>query len=309
MYNLEIREKICRAFKVGNFNTKIVTTALNILGFSNHYIGMVESREKSYRYVKRRYGNLIDSFDPFAAMIGNGDSVQVNNIWICWWQGEENAPLLVKRCIDSIRKRCGKSWNVTIITRENYLDYVTFPQYVEMKWNSGIISDTHMSDLLRLELLVKYGGIWLDATAFLTGKIPDFIVEKNLFLLKVMSKENFRVEYNNWFIFSRQHDPLLRTTQYLLYKYWEKENKVREYFLWHLMLTLVIEKHPEYVEDIYFIPDEIEHVLSNNWFKQYDHKYWNIVTSLTFVHKLTTKDKEPNEIAGTYYEKILKGEL
>ena len=31
-----------------------------------------------------------------------------NKIWICWWQGIDNAPEIVKACVDSIRSNDGK---------------------------------------------------------------------------------------------------------------------------------------------------------------------------------------------------------
>jgi len=75
------------------------------------------------------------------------------------------------------------------------------------------------------------------------------------------------------------------------------------------MLTLVIEKHPEYVADVYYVPDEMEHILGRIWFEQYDDEYWQMLTSWTRVHKLSTKYKEPDDIFGTYFEKILNGKL
>lgn len=41
-----------------------------------------------------------------------------------------------------------------------------FPKYIEEKWKRGVITHTHMTDLLRLELLIRYGGTWIDATVF-----------------------------------------------------------------------------------------------------------------------------------------------
>ncbi len=36
-------------------------------------------------------------------------------IWICWWQGIDQAPSIVKKCVDSIRKHAGNH-KVIIIT-------------------------------------------------------------------------------------------------------------------------------------------------------------------------------------------------
>lgn len=60
-------------------------------------------------------------------------------IWWCWLQGLESAPPIVKAC------------------------------YILDKWKAGIISNTHFSDILCLELLTSRGGIWVDATVFVTG--------------------------------------------------------------------------------------------------------------------------------------------
>ena len=40
------------------------------------------------------------------------------------------------------------------MTNENIGDYVTFPEFIFSKWKQGIITHTHMTDLLRLELLI-----------------------------------------------------------------------------------------------------------------------------------------------------------
>lgn len=305
----DIIEKIKRAKMTGNLGSKIATAVLAVLGYSNWHLGQIETRESAYRYLKKVYGGLAKSYEPSADK--SIEIADVNNkiVWICWWQGEENASPIVQQCISSIRYWLEKDWKITVITKDNYLKYVKFPQFIEDKWGRGIISNTHMSDLLRLELLIRYGGLWLDATTLLTGKLPEYVSQKTLFLLKVMSKENARIQYNSWFIFSQKDNPLLKTTLYLLYQYWTKEKKIREYFLWHLMLTLVIEEHPEYVRDIYYVPDELEHILQNIWFEKYDPEYWKLLTSWTSIHKLSNKAELPEDISGTYYEKIVKGEL
>ncbi len=88
--------------------------------------------------------------------------------WVCWWQGLDQAPELVKICVNSIRKNAG-GHKVIILTEDNYKDYVDMPSWVEEKREKGIISRTHYSDILRLMLLAKYGGVWLDSTFFCTN--------------------------------------------------------------------------------------------------------------------------------------------
>lgn len=73
----------------------------------------------------------------------------------------DNAPEPIRKYVESIQKNIGNH-KVTIITEDNYKDYVKFPNWIEKE----IIYHIHYFDLLRLELLANYGGIWLDSTFF-----------------------------------------------------------------------------------------------------------------------------------------------
>ena len=95
-------------------------------------------------------------------------------VWVCWWQGEENAPEIVRACIDSVRRNAG-GHEVIVITDENLSDYVHIPDWVLEKVRTGIMSRTNLSDLLRLSLLAEHGGMWLDATFFCTGSLHEYM--------------------------------------------------------------------------------------------------------------------------------------
>lgn len=123
-------------------------------------------------YLDKNYGDiLIDKFD---------DNLFQSNykVWVFWWQGiNSETPEIVQNCIESIKNNF-KSHEVVIITKENFSSYVSIPNYILEKMNNKIISITHFSDILRANLLSEYGGVWLDATCFLTGSIEDEIESK-----------------------------------------------------------------------------------------------------------------------------------
>lgn len=84
-------------------------------------------------------------------------------IWVCWWQGKENMPDIVKACYNSIQKHaCNHP--VILITEENFRNYIDMPEYIINKQKEGYIDITHFSDILRMMLLTKHGGIWMDST-------------------------------------------------------------------------------------------------------------------------------------------------
>ena len=52
-----------------------------------------------------------------------------------------------------------KLWYVILIltTEDNYKNWISFPSHIDEKIKTGVITRTHLSDLIRLELLEKYG--------------------------------------------------------------------------------------------------------------------------------------------------------
>lgn len=112
----------------------------------------------------------------------DGLLVQPNNspIWVCWWQGVDTAPPLVKQCIRSIKKYAN-GHPVYIITEENYGKWLDVPQYMLDKVESRKMFIANFSDYLRFSLLRKYGGMWIDATVFLPHIIPDYCFQSQIF--------------------------------------------------------------------------------------------------------------------------------
>jgi len=73
---------------------------------------------------------------------------QSDTIWVLWFQGIENAPEVVKICYESLLKYCPQK-NIILLSEENLNDYISLPKYVEDKYQQGIISRTHYSDIVR----------------------------------------------------------------------------------------------------------------------------------------------------------------
>lgn len=300
-------QKLKNSIKEGNFRHRIFTLVLIILGYSNYHISGLEMRNKVFRYLKKKYGKKIEKlvtlYNPNKDV---GDSK--NNIWICWFQGVDNAPDLVKCCISSVYKYMPDK-NIHIITKDNMFHYVSFPPHIIEKWEKGIISNTFMSDLLRMQLLISYGGLWLDSTILLTGRIPEYVYKKSIFMYSIVPSTDINRLFNNYFIYADKGNEFLITLRDILYLYWEKENKNRDYFQWHLFATLCAPYYTEILKDMPFIPDTIPHMLSLIIFNQYDESYWNELTKITAIHKLSNKFNVPENLEGTYYQKIFDESL
>lgn len=73
------------------FNGTVI--ARNLLGNVDQYI--LNYLEKEYSYVLEKYNDY------------NVGTMYIDDapVWVCWLQGYEQAPVIVKKCIDSIKNR------------------------------------------------------------------------------------------------------------------------------------------------------------------------------------------------------------
>ncbi|HFU3701879.1 TPA: capsular polysaccharide synthesis protein [Streptococcus suis] len=232
-----------------------------------------------------------------------------DKIWFLWLQGIEQAPEIVKICYNSIHQNLDNH-ELILLTDKNYRDFITFPDYIQEKIDLGIITKTHLSDLLRLELLTKYGGTWIDATVYISSSnFPNYMLKSDLFFfqkLKPGLDGNPRT-ISSWYITSCSNNPILLLAKGLLFEYWKNNNYLIDYFLLHDFIELAIETYPDEWKKVVPFSSSTPHILLLRLFDEYDEEIWNSVKSQTPLHKLTYKyTTVDTQRLGTFYRKIIR---
>lgn len=91
-----------------------------------------EQTLKAERKYLKRYLHILNGIDKNPAY-----SEEERNIWVCWFQGEAQAPEIVKRCLESIRQNAN-GCKVVLIDNENIKKYANIPDYIfEKRRNAG----------------------------------------------------------------------------------------------------------------------------------------------------------------------------
>lgn len=260
--------------------------------------------DRASRYLWRKYGSLIAK-----PLDDQKDAKPTHIIWLCWLQGIEQAPEIVQKCVASV-KQYMPDYKVQVITSENIFEYVALPEQIVRKYQNGTINFTHFSDILRTALLVQHGGIWLDATVLLTGAIPSQMTDSPLFFLQKSVLSTTPHAGSSWLLVAQKGNPVLQRVLDLLSVYWESENKLRDYFLFHLFLYLVLTKNlqgKEALNKIPYVPNVDAHTLQFSLFKDFSDAQWKQITFRSTIHKLTWKfnHNEPLEKPCTFYDYIL----
>lgn len=277
--------------------------------FHNPELNELVVNLKTYQYIKDKYDYVLEKSDPDQVPASN---LQVEkNVWICWLQGFENAPDIVKCCRNSVYKYLN-DFNITEITSDNFEQYVEFPEYILHKWKTGIITNTHFSDLLRLALLIKYGGLWLDATVMcLSSEIPSSILKNDLFMFQHNSFYSFDSaldlrEIGNWLIWAKKDNFLLKQTQRLLCLTWETEPDLCDYYVFHYCFSIVVHHYPSLWAKTSIMACAPSQYLVGDLFCPFDPERFQDIANERCFQKLTYKTDYPSDIRGSYYEKLLE---
>jgi mannosyltransferase OCH1-like enzyme len=262
--------------------------------------------KSSYRYIAQFYRkhNAKFKFQRPANEIEKNQLIY----WTCWLQGMENAPDMVKACYNSARRNAA-GHRIIVITYENLNKYIVLPEYIIKKYEAGYITATHFSDILRVYLLYIYGGVWFDATVFFTKEIPINLLNLPVFFFKDILKNKY-CPISNWFISARNpHNILLYNILCILCEYWNTNNTIIDYFIFHYFVNIIIESNQECRElfdRIPYISNQPPHYLQSRLlFSQFNTEIWENIKSISFCHKLTYKiDHQQNDITDTYFNYI-----
>ena len=222
-----------------------------------------------------------------------GNSGRVN-VWMCWWQGEDNAPDLVKKCINSVRNNIDNEKAVLhIITLENCMKYVSFSSEVITKFNEGKISMTTLSDRLRMELLYRYGGVWIDATYYVTDERINDVIMKEGFYTQKFGKPMWDDDvtggrWDNNFIKGDKGLLLFGFIIRAIDEYYRYMDKSIEYFMTDYMIEIAYNTFDEVRNEVDMCAVNNPEALffNANGSKIYDESVWKDIVKDTWLFKL-----------------------
>lgn len=240
-------------------------------------------QKRTFCYLSDRYGHLVQNQNCTL-----GEKKENAPVWVFWWQGEENAPALVQRCIWSIRRHAGGR-PVCVVDRENYRSYVDIPEHIEKKREAGIITLTHFSDILRMALLAEHGGLWMDATIYATDSM-DAAFAGDLFTVRNPGQEQENIsrwEWSGFAIGGNQGCSLFRFAGDIFSAYWLEHDTLIDYYLIDYTLRLVIDRCP-------IIWETLETVAPNNQGLYFYQQHFNDIADVlppedTWLYKLSWK--------------------
>ena len=297
-------------------------------------------------FLIQKYGSMVQEFKSSRSSSLLHEHPKV--IWWCWLQGIENAPSIVRASYNSLVRELNGSkvqevqglsdgYEIKVIDAENWKEYIELPDFIVNKWEKKQIPPALFSDLLRLELLIKYGGTWIDSTVLCTGfkdsnvdlsvepanarhtenKLSSTLAQSqpskwqeyldaDLFLFQYTNQGSIPVSISNWFISACSNNEVLMVLRKVLYAYWKDYDCVLDYYIFHLFFAMISKEYPKQILAMPYGQSQNSLVLLHHWGEKYDQKKWDKLTNQVCFHKLAFRTKDSLKVTrDNYYNYIL----
>lgn len=247
--------------------------------------------QKVQQYLYKKYANLCEKTDDMPRQINR-------TAYVFWWQGEENAPELVRICIQSVRKNAGIP--VVVLSEKNFQQYVTLPKHILEKFAAGKIGHAHFSDILRFNLLFQRGGVWLDATNFVTGSIPEELFQNTFWSDRRAFRNIYQWKWTSFLMVAQKNDYICGMMCDFYNQYWKDHSTVITYLVLDCWLTVLYNHNDIVRQAIDAMPSDVLDVFAIGRIIDKPHTVEQYEKAIkdSFAHKLSYKDSYPEIVDG-----------
>lgn len=300
----EIARKYIKQYGMGLFLRSRIYSRLHLQEKLHH----------TYRsYLEKKYRNIIEKYCNTDSVLSPDAAPACKRVWVLWWQGVETMPEVVKCCYRSILQHTTAYDEVVVLTRDNYNEYAKLPRHIVDRFEAGDMGIAALSDIMRIYLLSQYGGIWLDATVFLSDDLPEEYTDRAFFSSNTGNRTSAFASRGRWAGYfmgvSHSHTVLFDYLREICTEYWKEHNIILTYFLLDYLLLIA---HDDF-EPIGRLIDEIPinnvnaKKLSAVLNDPFDAEKWESIRQGTVFHKLSWKrefylQKDGQE---TFYGRLL----
>lgn len=220
------------------FSSEVFLRQLCINKHLVSYMSGVDSlNELKLARIHREFFRFVQEKNDLWNQTAHRNCPRKNCIWLFWYTGNPFDNPILRMCYDSVAKHKPEGTEVVLVTKDNLQQYIALPDYIQRKVDRGLISMTHLSDIVRFKLLSKWGGTWFDATVFALRDFP-MIQTGDFWTMKRPNVDVVSISKGKWTGFAIGGKPniLFYLMSEFFDEYWKRYDVLIDFFLIDLML-------------------------------------------------------------------------
>ena len=272
---------------------------------------------------------LNGKIEKFIAVPKKSEWVGKTVFWQYWHQGvDSTTSKMVVACINSVNTH-SRDYHVMLLTDKTAWDYIELPDFVFEKIGKNGFKFAQLSDLARLYLLSAYGGVWLDATIYLTKPIEERMLDKDFFAFQrseipppdaeIYRKfdplyfswdSRFQARMLNAFMIAKPNNKIVSDMLSILLAYWKKEKRVGQYYFFQICFNRMM-LHDEWKNlNCEIVGDTDCHKLQVVSQEKFDRQLFDEIKSKSNIHKLTYRFDRLGQIPkDSFFDFIANGKI
>ena len=290
--NANLRQGDCVLLTLGHRYTDEICNLLKDTEATIVQMDFNMFQETAYQEVKQSIQPFIERFPKEVSGLNLPVCDMKITAWTCWWQGEEQAPDMVKACIRSQRENLPEGVKHIIVTEKNYNDYITLPAYIIEKVKAGNITLTTLSDMIRASLLYRYGGFWMDATLMILKPLDEKILDYPVYTRNLPETQYCaNAMWAGWFLYVKPGSRLFQFLMEGFFYYFSVYDKIKYYFMVDYIISIACNIFPEIEKQLRDVPYNNERAgeLGKYLFEKYEKQKYEKYIEDTVIQKLSYK--------------------
>lgn len=176
--------------------------------------------------IRRFVAAHLDQIRRLAKASRVGKSGDMPYVFVYWAQGMEAAPPIVRACYERLKRVPGIE--LRLITEATVPYWVDLPDHIKERVPA---TKAAFADWLRIALLKEYGGIWVDATCYVTGDlgiVDELVGDRRFFAFRYNA-----ARISSWFLAARNNSYIVHMMHAALEVYFRSHDAVTHYFFFH----------------------------------------------------------------------------
>lgn len=241
----------------------------------------LQPRQRMVRFIRPR----LDSIRAVAAPRVEPGRPPPRRLFVYWAQGWDAAPPLVRMCREQVIQLHDPN-EVVLLDEATLPDWIDPPSALKER----LASAAHLADIIRLDLLSRHGGVWLDATCYPTANVLDAIAEPSATGLFAFTRRTARL--SNWLIAASAGNYVVEMLRVGLNDYWAHYDEPFHYNVFHQMFEafyLLDETFRATWDAVPVVSTDPPHLFQRAMRGPYDAARFDELLQGCFVHKLTYK--------------------
>lgn len=165
-------------------------------------------------------------------------------IWIFWTPTWDAGPEIARDSLSSWQD-CNQDWTIRPLDAESAISVFQGDAHDVLKRDD--LPAAAYSDILRVELLAKFGGVWVDATTICGNPLDDWLVHTvgstGYFSFSRPGPDRMIA---SWFMYAEADSFIITMLRDAVRTYWRDRTEFHNYFWLHGLFEDLYEAHPEF---------------------------------------------------------------